>query len=162
MKKGRYEVRAMTDHRTFHLGVKALLQNEDGEVLLLEVNPDRLSDDDTAYADLPGGRIEERDLVEETLLREVEEETGIDPEQLMIGEEIDTSVSNIEIPVGDGEKVGLILSTYRCELAVPADEVDIRLSDEYQEYAWVPKEELTRQLTFKFADSLIEELEDLG
>jgi len=51
----------------FHLGVKVLLYDSEGRVLLLKKGP---------YWDLPGGRLQKGETLMETLQREVEEETG--------------------------------------------------------------------------------------
>lgn len=39
----------------FHLGIKALIRNNDGKILLLQVNPQKLRGKQTDYWDLPGG-----------------------------------------------------------------------------------------------------------
>ena len=62
----------------FNLGIKAIIKNSEGKILLLRVNLDQLQvKDKGAYWDIPGGRIHKGSTVEETLKREVEEETGI-------------------------------------------------------------------------------------
>lgn len=53
----------------FHLGIKALLRNEEGRVLLLKVNPKKLRGEQRDYWDLPGGRIQKGDSVLDTLRR---------------------------------------------------------------------------------------------
>jgi hypothetical protein len=40
--------------KLFHVGIKALAQNEAGEYLLLQVNPAKLSGNQNAYWDIPG------------------------------------------------------------------------------------------------------------
>lgn len=62
---------------SFHLGIKALIRNSDGKALLLKVNKEQLKGySGEAYWDIAGGRIHKNSTVEETLRREVEEETG--------------------------------------------------------------------------------------
>ncbi|HEV2403361.1 MAG TPA: NUDIX domain-containing protein [Candidatus Saccharimonadales bacterium] len=60
----------------FHLGVKALLKNDKGEILLLQVNPAKLNGKRTDYWDLPGGRVQKgqtvmKHYVEKSLRRPV-------------------------------------------------------------------------------------------
>ena len=59
----------------FHLGIKALIRNKHGEILLLHVDPAAVGGKE--YWDIPGGRVQRGHGVEETLRREIEEETGI-------------------------------------------------------------------------------------
>ena len=58
----------------FHVGVKALIFNAEGEVLLLE----RDHPIKQIYWDLPGGRLHKGESFMDTLVREVKEETGLD------------------------------------------------------------------------------------
>ena len=56
---------------SYHLGVKALIRNERGEILLLKVNVAKLRNATIAYWDIPGGRVQRGDTVETTLHREI-------------------------------------------------------------------------------------------
>jgi ADP-ribose pyrophosphatase YjhB (NUDIX family) len=58
----------------FHLGVKALVINQDKELLLLE----RHHPSKGMYWDLPGGRLQRGESQLEALSREIKEETGMD------------------------------------------------------------------------------------
>lgn len=82
--------------KLFHVGIKALVQNKAGEFLLLQVNPAKLSGNQAAYWDIPGGRIEEDASVFDTLAREVQEELGVG----LSGKPqfVSVVVSNITIP----------------------------------------------------------------
>lgn len=61
----------------FHLGIKALIRNSSGRILLLKVNKEKLKGfQGEPYWDIPGGRIQKGSTVDETLIREVEEEIG--------------------------------------------------------------------------------------
>ncbi|HSW75146.1 MAG TPA: NUDIX domain-containing protein [Candidatus Saccharimonadales bacterium] len=113
----------------FHLGVKALLRNNKGEVLLLKVNPQKLNGKgENNYWDLPGGRVQKGDSVLDTLRREVKEETGI--ASISTGEEIGIVLANIRIPISKGESADLVLAIYTCS----ASDVDITLSEEHTAY----------------------------
>src|SRR5665213_3156223 len=97
----------------FHLGIKALIQNSEGKILLLQVNLAKLKGTKKAYWDIPGGRIQKGESVELTLQRELAEETGIS--KIRKVSPFSMVLSNIRIPVGKSD-VGLILATYLCEI----------------------------------------------
>ena len=120
----------------FHLGVKALISNSAGQVLLLQVNPAQLKGKNGAYWDLPGGRVQRGQTVEETLKREVAEETGI--ASLGNVKHLGTVLANIRIPIGENadrkETVGLLLSVHTC--AFLENTQDIQISDEHLDHQW--------------------------
>ena len=62
--------------RKFQIGVKALITNESGDVLLLKSNDKNFRFAGKSYWDMPGGRIKYKGI-EETLKQEILEETGI-------------------------------------------------------------------------------------
>ncbi len=121
----------------FHLGAKALIQNSSGQLLLLQKNPKKPHHKRVEQLwDLPGGRIQRNELLEEALKREVYEETGlgniiqIDPFMMVL--------SDIRIPFLDSD-VGLILAVYLCHIS--DDNPPIQLSDEHLHYIWtLPRE----------------------
>lgn len=128
----------------FHIGIKALCKNNEGKYLLLQVNPKKLSGDQPAYWDIPGGRIEENGTVEETLKRELKEELGL----YMTGkpEFFTAVVANIKIPTDDGE-VGLVLMIYTLQFK---DNADIKISDEHISYEWVEPKVAAERLAHKY------------
>jgi 8-oxo-dGTP diphosphatase len=134
----------------FHLGVRALIKNSSEQVLLLQVNPAKLTGKNDAYWDLPGGRVQRGQTVEETLQREVAEETGITEMRDIV--HIGTVLSNIRIPVkesADGkETVGLLLSVHTC--ALPANEANIQISEEHLDYCWYPLVQAAELLKIKY------------
>jgi 8-oxo-dGTP pyrophosphatase MutT (NUDIX family) len=131
---------------TFHLGIKALIKNKSGDVLLLKVNVKMLKGyKGEPYWDIPGGRIHKNSTVEETLRREIEEETGITSVTCVTP--VNMVLSNIRIPLDEGEDVGLILSVYSCD--VP-DNSTIVLSEEHTEYHWYSPLEASKLLSFKY------------
>ena len=67
----------MANEDTFHLGVKALIRNKHGKVLVLHTNMVKLPKGVTDHWDLPGGRLQKGQDLEETLRREIKEEIGI-------------------------------------------------------------------------------------
>lgn len=138
----------------FHIGIKALIQNENNEMLLLRANPEELQGDTPEHWDLPGGRIENNDSIEQTLVREVKEELGVDGVEMI--EHFDTHIGNMKIPL-ENEKVGLMLVVYRCKL----NDFEFKLSSENLEYRWTPMEEAKELLKIKFPESFIQKLSTL-
>lgn len=130
----------------FHLGIKALIRNQEGKILLLKVNTKNLQGHKGfAYWDIPGGRIHKGSTVEDTLRREVVEETGIGNIQDI--KAFTMVLSPIRIPLKDGSNVGLILSIYTCQ----ADEIgEVKLSDENSDYKWVDTKKAGELLSFKY------------
>lgn len=142
----------------FHLGIKAIIRNDEGKILLLKVNVKQLRNyAGEAYWDIPGGRIQKNSTVEETLKREVEEETGIT--SIASFRPFNMTLSNnIRIPVGD-ETVGLILAAYVCE----AGEIkDIKLSDEHVEYGWFSPQEAAELLSVKYPKEFALKISELS
>lgn len=129
----------------FHLGIKALITNKENKILLLKVNKEKLKNhNDETYLDIPGGRIQIVDTVENTLKREIEEETGI--KEIYNIKPVNMVLSNIRIPL-EKENVGLILSVYACNIA---ENAKIKLSEEHTEYAWFTPEEAAKLLEYKY------------
>ena len=140
--------------KIYHLGIKALIRNKSGEILLLKVNQEKFKHPKPgSYWDIPGGRVLNGHTIEETLRREVEEETGLTTLELL--EPIDTVVSNIEIPLEGEQKAGLVLSIYNCFLR---DEANIRLSEEHTESSWFSPKEAAHLLSYKYPVSFTEKV----
>jgi 8-oxo-dGTP pyrophosphatase MutT (NUDIX family) len=130
---------------SFHLGIKALIRNANGDILLLKTNPDQLKGyDGEPYWDIPGGRMERGSTVEETLKREIKEETGLLGTKSII--HIAMVLSNIRIPINEGD-VGLILSIYSCEIENSSKVV---LSSEHIDYKWFTPKEASEKLSLKY------------
>lgn len=140
----------------YHLGIKALIRNTEGKVLLLQVNPAKLNGDRRDYWDLPGGRVQKGHTVLDTLAREVAEETGItginNPQQ------VGMVLSNIRIPAGNGSSFGLILAIFQCEVANTAK---VQLSDEHVAYSWFAPQEAAKLLEVKYPDAFCRVIADL-
>lgn len=146
----------MSKEDLFHLGIKAIIRNKAGEILLLKVNPKKLSGTHEPYWDIPGGRIERGHSVEETLRREVEEELGVN--ELNNITYITTVLSNIRIPLGTHD-VGLLLAIYSCELDPTAA---LQLSDEHTEMGWFTVPEAIRLLGVKYPESFTQSLAEIA
>lgn len=129
---------------TFHLGVKALIKNVRGEILLLKANTSKFKKQEKSYWDLPGGRVQKGDSVQQTLLREIKEETGI--ETLANIQEVGMYLSTKRISVDEND-FGLILWVFECKIE---EGFDILLSDEHTEYKWFSPREASKVLKKKY------------
>jgi 8-oxo-dGTP pyrophosphatase MutT (NUDIX family) len=142
---------------TFHLGIKAIIRNSDGNILLLKTNPDELRGyEGEGYWDIPGGRIQKNQTVEETLKREVKEETGIS--SIKSHKPFTMVLSNLRIPTDEGS-VGLILAAYLCDINPSAK---VKISKEHIDYQWFSPREAVRLLSFKYPEEFTEKLKTLG
>jgi len=132
---------------TYHLGIKGLLTNAAGRILLLKVNPNELHNSQLGeFWDLPGGRVEEGESIEDTLKRELAEEIGAT--EIYNSKPLGMVLSNLRIPVGD-TTVGLILGVYTCDAG---EDLEIKLSDEHTAYQWFDKLEAAELLRVKYPD----------
>lgn len=140
----------------FHLGIKALIRNSKGEILLLKVNKEKLKGfEGDAYWDIPGGRIQKGSTVEETLKREVEEEIGVI--EITNIKPFSMVLSKIRIPQGD-DSVGLILGAYTCEIP---ENSDIKLSEEHVEAKWFTSNEASKLLEVKYPIEFTDRIKEL-
>lgn len=126
------------DHRVdcFHLGVKALVRCQEGKILLLE----RHHQSQKIYWDIPGGRLHRGESLKETLLREVEEETGL--KEIETIQPYDMILTDIRIPF-ENDNVGLIFSIFLCNILVPFHP---KLSDEHKNFDWFTPLEASQKL----------------
>lgn len=138
----------MSREDVFHLGVKALIRNHEGAILLMQVNPAKLHGEHRDYWDLPGGRVQSGDSIIDTLKREVSEETGISDVSDI--QPINMVLSNIRIPVENNASVGLILSIYSCTVT---DDTSITLSEEHIASAWFSATKAAELLRVKYPES---------
>lgn len=140
----------------FHLGIKALIRNSAGQILLLKVNKEKLKGyTGEAYWDIPGGRIQKDQSIEETLKREVEEEIGV--KEITNIMPFSMVLSKIRIPQGD-DSVGLILGAYTCEIP---ENSDIKLSEEHVEAKWFTPLEAPKLLEIKYPVEFTEKIKVL-
>ena len=137
----------------FQLGIKALIVNSEGHILLLKVNKEMLKGfSGDPYWDIPGGRIHRGSTIEETLKREVKEETGIT--NITRTAPLAMVLSNIRIP-RDGTDTGLILSVYTCRVEEP---ISVILSNEHTEFRWFESKEAGALLQIKYPKEFAEKI----
>jgi 8-oxo-dGTP pyrophosphatase MutT (NUDIX family) len=130
----------------FHLGIKALIRNKKGELLLL------LKNTQDPYWDLPGGRIQKNETLVGALKREVFEETGLQNLLQILPFAMALTHSRIFLPTGD---VGLIFKIYLCDVV---DDNSISLSDEHTRHEWFDPIQAAELLSKNFPTELIEKL----
>lgn len=126
----------------FSVGIGAIIEHTgSGRILLLHRAP--TVDFESNTWDDVGGRMQQFENPEETLRREIREETGIS--QIEVVKPIDISHYFRGSKTADNE---MIVITYWCKTAFN----EIKLSEEHNEYRWVLPEEallLTEDLQLK-------------
>jgi 8-oxo-dGTP diphosphatase len=140
----------MVKEDCFHLGVKALILKE-GKLLLLQLNPQRLKSAKKDSWDIPGGRIQINELLEDALKREVYEETGL---KIIPIRPFMMALSHIRIPIQDHD-VGLVFATYVCEIV---GDISISLSDEHTHFDWFEPNKAAELLKVSYPDALTEKI----
>lgn len=134
----------MTKEKLFFIGVKALIANTKGRILLLDTG-DYHQKHQERHWDFPGGRIDVGESPLSALKREILEETGIEK---MENPELFTAViSNHQIKMDDGTMAGLALFVYKTAIKPDAK---IKLSDEHTSYGWFDSKEAASLLGNKY------------
>lgn len=140
----------------FHLGVKALIRNKSGKILVLEANIKTHYVPRDGYWELPGGRIQKGGNFIDTLKRELEEEIGV--KQVKIHRLFDASLSKHRVHFPQAS-VGLILFTYLC--SIPETEKITIIDDEHLRFDWVSPKKAAKLLESKFSESLTDKVSGL-
>ena len=112
---------------SFHIGVKAIITNSEGKVLLLE----RDHPIKKLYWDLPGGRVQKGESLKDTLIRELKEEIGLD--NISEFYPFAMVLTDIRIPIRE-ESAGLIFSIFKCNLSGTFHPI---LSTEHVNFEWL-------------------------
>lgn len=121
----------MNLEKPYIISVYATIRNDKGEFLLLKRSED--SNTNPGKWDLPGGKLEREEILEEAVVREVREETGISiaPGEIAGYATFELPEKRVIAIVYDG---GYIAS-------------DIKLSHEHTEHLWIPLEEILEMNT---------------
>jgi 8-oxo-dGTP diphosphatase len=138
--------------KLFYVGVKGLIQNRQGKILLLKADATKHRKNKEPYWDIPGGRIDEDESVLDALKRELKEETGI--EKIQNHSFFTTVISNHQIPHGR-QTIGLVLMIY--VVKIPSDSV-IKISKEHVAYEWVSRLEARKRLIHKYPKEFTDQL----
>jgi 8-oxo-dGTP diphosphatase len=128
------------------LGVKALIHNSEGKLLLLQ----RLKP--KGVWDFPGGRVQKNEPLEAALRREVHEEVGL--QNIVRITPFAMALSSIRLSVQSGD-VGLIFALYLCD--VNGDR-PIALSQEHIHFDWVEPSQAAELLKANYPIELTEKL----
>ena len=142
-------------NKKFFVGVKALITNAEGNILVMKRVPNKPEEKWRPFWDIPGGRIQD-DGIKETLIREVEEELGVS--NLEIGDLYDVAISNFDIEESK-EPLGLFFVIYRCKIPKNSK---LKLSEEHSEYKWASPDDAKRLLAFMLPEPLLEKIVRLG
>ena len=110
------------------VGVKALIKNGKGQYLFSR-RSERMEAEIEPHWDIPGGRIDPAERLEQALAREIAEETNL----TLSGVPQLIAAQDILVPAKDLHVVRL---TY-----VANAHGEIAVSDEHQEYAWMTQDE---------------------
>jgi len=147
----------MSAHQLYFVGVKGLIRNSGGEVLLLLADVSTFRDSTEPYWDLPGGRIEEGQTETEALLREIKEETGVTDTKNV--QYLHSVISSHSIPIkGSDRMAGLVLRIWSVSIA---DDATISISDEHTDYAWVEPRDAAVRLQNKYPADFCEYIKSL-
>lgn len=118
----------------FHISVKGLVKFENSFLLLQEYD---------GLWEAPGGRVDEGELIKETLLRELEEELNLKLSLDDIGNLIETN-QRYDYKLGDG----WCLMTLFYEVILKQYQ-SIKISDEHVNFIWIKKDTNLDKFIFK-------------
>ncbi len=120
---------------------KAVIQNGDLFLLLHRANNESAFPD---VWDFPGGKLEPGEKPLDSLIREVQEETGL---QIIPGTVIGTYNSQLK----DAFVEFIIYRTHSFN-------GELKISEEHQEYRWLPVSEITKLPCTPFMDQLLKDI----
>ncbi|MFO7807217.1 MAG: nucleotide exchange factor GrpE [Candidatus Moraniibacteriota bacterium] len=120
--------------REMVLTIKAVVVRDEREVLLLKRSKDQVN---PGKYDLPGGRLEEGETIEEALKREVAEETGLEVE---MGDILKATEFPKENKHFKEEKRGLRFIAYY-------KSGEVKLSEEHEDFEWVSFDEALEKVS---------------
>lgn len=118
--------------KDFNIGVKGIIKVKDKCLILKSVK------NESPYWDIPGGRIDDDESLEDTLKRELSEELP-SLGKYSVGKIL--NAYRLSHDLKDGK--GLLLVFYEIE----ADDFDVKLSSEHVEFKWVSQNDLPDLLT---------------
>lgn len=131
----------------FQIGIKAIIRNDENQILLLK-NKD--------YWDIPGGRIDQGEDIETTLLRELNEEIGVNH---IAQKQLWDVVKSVKQLSYGNMMTSLMLIVYRVRL--PADQIP-HSREPGTTLHWVNSEEATDSLKNKYPDSFCQAVAHLS
>jgi ADP-ribose pyrophosphatase YjhB (NUDIX family) len=108
--------------KTFHVGVKAVIKNDNGVLLIRHAQ---------GWWDMPGGRLDDEETLEDALAREISEE--IPGARL---QSIESQLESARVFRKTGGEIGLLLVYYRVNVALPEK---MSLSEEHSDCRWIKR-----------------------
>lgn len=142
----------------FNLGIKALVRDKLGRVLILGVSPKEkqgvIGWDGKQGYDIPGGRVKVDEKYTEALIREVREETGLAVTEYKL---LTTTVWDKRLMNKIVGNVGLVLMIF--EVKVEGNEVVI--GEENNSYEWLIPQEAAKKLKNNYPDDFCKLVEEL-
>ena len=121
------------------VSTKAIIKNPDNKILIIK---DKYSD----YWDLPGGHVQDGETIADGLCREVQDESGIDLDDI-------TEYTTRELTLGKETKPVIFF------ISVLEDTPEVNLSEEHTDHEWIDPEEIENFNLGVFKDILNEYLE---
>ena len=135
----------------FHIGVKGLVVADNGQMLLLK----RQHPFKGLYWDIPGGRLQRRETLNEALFREVKEEIGL--ESMPRIEQFSMALTDIRVSVQNGD-AGLIFSVFLIRVAKTFTP---QLSSEHIHFEWCSLLEGSEKLKTRYPQEFLEKMKSL-
>ncbi|MCH7568350.1 MAG: NUDIX domain-containing protein [Nanoarchaeota archaeon] len=112
------------------VATKAFIKHN-GKILLLKESPKYKDGTNIGKYDVPGGRVEPGQHFQESLIREIKEETGL---SVRIGKPFHVGEWR---PFVKGEKWQIVGTFFECE----AESNDVQLGEDHEEFLWIdPKD----------------------
>ncbi len=125
----------------FKLVVRALIKDEKGELLILKRSVHSRSN--PGLWELPGGKVEPGEDFDHALVREIKEETGLN--------------ISLKKAIGVAQQDHTHRHSVHIILEVEVDSGEFKISEEHEDFKWIPIEKLNN---FKLANWLDSFLQD--
>lgn len=139
----------------YKLGLKAIIRNDKGEVLLLQTKRET-NDSVNTYWDFPGGKVNVDENPFDALTREVREETQL--EGLKILKPYTFTVAKLKLNHQESQ-TGLIIHAYLCDIDIKQN---ILLSPEHSDFGWFDPSHVSHFLESKYDSDFIEHISQLN
>lgn len=136
---------------SFYLGVKAVIKNHVGDILLLQAVAQAKAGFE-AHWDLPGGKVHRGEAPEDALVREVGEETGLKANYRPL--QITAGLSNFRNLDRESKSINLILLVYGCSV----DEEEVVISEEHSNYEWLKADMVAERLDKMYPTVMIQKI----
>lgn len=122
----------------------AMIFSADGKLFQGQKDPNKGGVYSDGYWHIPGGAVKEGETLDQALIREVKEETGLDITDLPYELIDDEGTGTSEKTLPSGEKVLAVMKFYVYKVTLPtkAEDTAISLNDDLATYRWTDMSEL--------------------